>query len=86
MSVQNRAVKENRSPSYVCGRGYQDGEEKTCQCMTSRPIDAAVSEAFLAAAAPISLRVANQVLEQFEQDLVKQRRQRELQRQRQERH
>jgi hypothetical protein len=44
MSVQNRAVKESRSPSYVCGRGYQDGEEKSCQCMTSRPIDAAVAE------------------------------------------
>ena len=79
MSVQNRAVKEGRSPSYVCGRGYQDGEEKTCQCMTSRPIDAAVVEAFLAAVSPISLQVATQVMEQVEQDLISQRRQRELQ-------
>jgi hypothetical protein len=134
MSVQNRAVKESRSPSYVCGRGYQDGEEKTCQCMTSRPIDAAVVEAFLAAVSPISVRVATspsavgavrrtrrrtavvrpsqahprrggqapggtaaqrsrgqsrppskerrkstQVMEQVEQDLISQRRQRELQ-------
>jgi DNA invertase Pin-like site-specific DNA recombinase len=38
MSVQNRAVEEHRSPSYICGRGYQDGEEKTCQSMTSRPL------------------------------------------------
>jgi DNA invertase Pin-like site-specific DNA recombinase len=79
MSVQNRAVKENRSPSYVCGRGYQDGEEKSCQCMTSRPIDAAVVEVFLAAVSPISLQVATQVIDQVEQDLIGQRRQRDLQ-------
>ncbi|MGB6394857.1 MAG: recombinase family protein [Bradyrhizobium sp.] len=79
MSVQNRAVKEKRSPSYVCGRGYQDGEEKSCQCMTSRPIDAAVVEVFLAAVSPISLQVATQVIDQVEQDLIGQRRQRDLQ-------
>ena len=79
MSVQNRAMKENRSPSYVCGRGYQDGEEKSCQCMTSRPIDAAVVEAFLAAVSPSSLRVATQVVDRVEQDLIRQRRQRDLQ-------
>ena len=79
MSVQDRTAKEHRSPSYVCGRGYQDGDEKTCQCMTSRPVDAAVVEALLAAVSPISLRVATQVLDQVEQDLVAQRRQRELQ-------
>jgi DNA invertase Pin-like site-specific DNA recombinase len=79
MSVQDRASKENRSPSYICGRGYQDGDEKTCQSMTSRTVDAAVVEAFLAAVSPISLRVATQVLDQVEQDLIAQRRQRELQ-------
>ena len=79
MSVQNRAAKENRSPSYVCGRGYQDGDEKVCQSMTSRPVDAAVVAAFLGAVSPISLRVAMQVLDQVEQDLTAQRRQRELQ-------
>jgi len=79
MSVQDRAAKEQRSPSYICGRGYQDGAEKTCQSMTSRPIDAAVVEAFLAAVSPVSLRVSMQVLDQVEQDLIAQRRQRELQ-------
>jgi hypothetical protein len=78
MSVQNRAVKESRSPSYVCGRGYQDGEERSCQCMTSRPIDAVV-EAFLTAVSPVNLRVATQVMDQIEQELISQRRQRELQ-------
>src|SRR5260370_35169016 len=76
MSVQDRAAREHRSPTYICGRGYQDGDEKTCQTMTSRPIDTAVVEAFLAAVSPISLRVSMQVLEQ---DLIAQRRQRELQ-------
>jgi DNA invertase Pin-like site-specific DNA recombinase len=79
MSVQSRAASEHRSPSYICGRGYQDGDEKHCQTMTSRPVDAAVVEAFLVAVLPISLRVATQVLDQVEQDLIAQRRQRELQ-------
>ena len=79
MSVQDRAVKENRSPSYICGRAYQDGDEKICQSMTSRPVDAAVVEAFLAAVSPGGLRVAMRVLDQVEQDLIAQRRQRELQ-------
>src|SRR5258705_10476937 len=47
--------------------------------MPSRPVDAAGVDALLAAASPISLRVATQVLDQVEQDLVAQRRQRELQ-------
>ena len=79
MSVQNRAARENRSPSYICGRGYQEGDEQICQSMTSRPVDAAVVEAFLGAVSPISLQVATQVLDQVEQDLIAQRRQRELQ-------
>ncbi len=79
MSVQDRAARERRSPCYLCGRGYQDGDEKICQSMTSRPVDAAVVEAFLGAVSPLSLRVATQVLDQVEQDLVRQRRQRELQ-------
>jgi len=79
MSVQNRSVKESRSPSYVCVHGYQNGEERSCQCMTSRPIDTAVAEAFLTAVSPVNVRVATQVMDQIEQELVSQRRQRELQ-------
>ena len=79
MSVQDRAAKDRRSPSYLCARGYQDGDEKICQSMTSRPVDAAVIEAFLTAVSPISLRVAIQVLDQVEQDLKVQHRQRDLQ-------
>jgi DNA invertase Pin-like site-specific DNA recombinase len=79
MSVQNRAAKDKRSPSYICGRGYQDGDAKICQSMTSRPVDAAVVEVFLTAVSPISLQVATRVLDRVEQDLIVQRRQRDLQ-------
>ena len=79
MSVQDRAARENRAPSYTCLKGYHDGDEKICQSMTSRPVDAAVVEVFLGAVSPLSLRVAIQVLDQLEQDLIAQRRQRELQ-------
>jgi DNA invertase Pin-like site-specific DNA recombinase len=79
MSVQDRAARENRSPSYICLKGYHDGDEKICQSMTSRPTDAAVVEAFLGAVSPLSLGVATRVLDQVEQDLIARRRQRELQ-------
>ena len=80
MGVQNRALSEKRSPSYICQSGYYNGEgDKVCQSMTSRPVDAAIVEAFLEAVSPMSLEVGLQVLEQLEQDLAAQRRQRELQ-------
>src|SRR5438477_355685 len=68
-----------KAPTFICGRGYHDGDKKVCQSMTSRPVDAAVVAAFLGAVSPISLGVAMQVLDQVEQDLIAQRRQRELQ-------
>jgi DNA invertase Pin-like site-specific DNA recombinase len=79
MGVQNRAAKEKRSPSYICQLAYQDGGEKICQSMTSRPVDAAVAEAFLEAISPMSMQVATRVMDQIEQDMEAQRRQRELQ-------
>jgi hypothetical protein len=79
MGVQNRAAREKRSPSYLCGRGYQDGEAKICQSMTSRPVDAAVTRAFLEAVSPLRLAVAVRVLEQVEHNLAAQRRQWQLQ-------
>jgi DNA invertase Pin-like site-specific DNA recombinase len=78
MGVQNRAVSEKRSPTYLCQSGYEDGD-KICQSMTSRPVDAAVVEAFLQSVSPLSLEVGLRVLEQLEKDLAVQRRQRELQ-------
>ena len=79
MSVQYHGAKPTRSPSYLCQLGYQDGAERICQSMSSRPVDAAVVESFLEAVSPLSLAVSLQVLEQVEQDRAAQRRQQELQ-------
>jgi DNA invertase Pin-like site-specific DNA recombinase len=79
MAIQNRAATEKRSSAYICKYSYQDGEDSVCQSMTSQPVDAAVTRALLEAVSPQSLPVALRVLEQVEQELAAQRRQRELQ-------
>ena len=80
MGVQNHALREKRSPNYICQSSYREGEaDKICQSMTSRPVDAAIVEAFLESVSPMSLEVGFRILEQLEQDLAAQRRQRELQ-------
>ena len=79
MGVQHRAASERRAPSYICSRGYQEGDGHLCQSMTARPVDAAVAAAFLDAVTPLRLEVALRVLDQVEGDLATQRRQHELQ-------
>jgi DNA invertase Pin-like site-specific DNA recombinase len=80
MGVQNHARRESRSPTYICQSSFREGEADTiCQSMTSRPVDGAIVEAFLESVSPMSLEVGLRVLEQLEQDLAVQRRQRELQ-------
>ena len=80
MTVQNHARTENRSPTYICQSSFGSGEADTiCQSMSSRPVDGAIVEAFLESVSPMSLEVGLRVLEQLEQDLAVQRRQRELQ-------
>jgi len=76
--VQHHAASEKRSSTYLCQSAYQDGD-KLCQRMTARPVDAAVVQAFLESVSPLSLEVGLKVLEQLENDLAVQRRQRELQ-------
>ena len=78
MGVQHRAVREKRSSAYLCQSTYREGD-KACQSMTARPVDAAVVQAFLESVSPLSLEVGLKVLEQLENDLAVQRRQRELQ-------
>jgi DNA invertase Pin-like site-specific DNA recombinase len=80
MGVQNRVLSEKRSPSYICQASYHNGDaDKICQSMTSRPVDAAIAEAFLEAVSPLGVEVGFRVLEQLEEDMAAQRRQRELQ-------
>jgi hypothetical protein len=80
MGVQNHVLREKRSPSYICQASYHNGDaDKICQSMTSRPVDAAIAEALLEAVSPLGVEVGFRVLEQLEQDMAAQRRQRELQ-------
>jgi hypothetical protein len=80
MGVQNHVLREKRSPSYICQASYHNGDtDKICQSMTSRPVDAAIAEALLEAVSPLGVEVGLRVLEQLEQDMAAQRRQRELQ-------
>jgi hypothetical protein len=80
MGVQNHVLREKRSPTYICQSGYGNGDtDKICQSMTSRPVDTAIAEAFLEAVSPLGVEVGLRVLEQLEQDMASQRRQRELQ-------
>jgi DNA invertase Pin-like site-specific DNA recombinase len=80
MGVQHHASRERRSPAYICQLGQQhDGEEASCQSMTSHPVDTAVTQAFLEAVSPLGVDVAIQVLDQAEQQLVAQRHQWDLQ-------
>jgi DNA invertase Pin-like site-specific DNA recombinase len=80
MTAQYHVQRESRSPTYICQSSFRNGETDTiCQTMSSRPVDGAIVEAFLESVSPMSLEVGVRVLEQLEQDLAAQRRQRELQ-------
>ena len=78
MGVQHHAASEKRSSAYICQSGYEDGD-RLCQSMTSRPVDAAVGEAFLESVSPLNLAIGLRVVEQLENDLSAQQRQRDLQ-------
>jgi DNA invertase Pin-like site-specific DNA recombinase len=80
MGVQHHAAKEKRSATYICQLGHQqDGEDRICQSMTARPVDAAVVQAFLETISPLGVQVAVAVLAQVEQQLLDLRHQQELQ-------
>jgi DNA invertase Pin-like site-specific DNA recombinase len=79
MSVFHYSTKEKRAPGYGCVAGYIDGAAKTCQMMSSAPIDAAVAEQFLAAVTPAQVDVALRALEAFEAEQAEGRRQRQMQ-------
>jgi DNA invertase Pin-like site-specific DNA recombinase len=78
MNVFYYSTKEKRAPGYGCVTAYVHGG-KTCQMMSSTPVDAAVSELFLAAVTPAQLDVALRALEAYEEERVETRRQRQMQ-------
>jgi hypothetical protein len=81
MSVFYYSTKEKRAPGYGCVAGYVDGGP-TCQMMSSAPVDAAVSELFLAAVTPAQVDVALRALDAYEAERAEARRQRQMQIQR----
>jgi DNA invertase Pin-like site-specific DNA recombinase len=81
MSVFYYSTKEKRAPGYGCVAGYVDGG-KTCQMMSSAPVDAAVAELFLAAVTPAQVDVALRALDEYEAERAEARRQRQMQIQR----
>jgi DNA invertase Pin-like site-specific DNA recombinase len=78
MSVFSYSTKEKRAPGYGCVAGYANGGP-TCQMMSSAPVDAAVTELFLAAVTPAQVEVALRALDAYEAEQAEVKRQRRLQ-------
>ncbi len=79
MTVFTYSTKEKRAPGYGCVAAYLNGAAATCQMMSSAPVDAAVTELFLAAVTPAQLDIALHALDQYEADQADARRQRQMQ-------
>ena len=78
MSVFHYSTKEKRAPGYGCVAGYVNGGP-TCQMMSSAPVDAAVTELFLAAVTPAQVDVALRALDAYEAEQAEVQRQRRMQ-------
>jgi DNA invertase Pin-like site-specific DNA recombinase len=78
MSMFHYSTKEKRAPGYGCVAAYTNGG-KTCQMMSSAPVDAAVAELFLAAVTPAQVDVALRALDAYESERAEARRQRQMQ-------
>jgi DNA invertase Pin-like site-specific DNA recombinase len=78
MSVFYYSTKEKRAPGYGCVAGYANGGQ-TCQMMSSAPVDATVTELFLAAVTPAQVDVALRALDAYEAEQAEAKRQRGLQ-------
>jgi DNA invertase Pin-like site-specific DNA recombinase len=78
MSVFYYSTKEKRAPGYGCVAEYVNGGP-TCQMMSSAPVDAAVTELFLAAVTPAQVEVALRALDAYEAEQAEAKRQRRLQ-------
>jgi DNA invertase Pin-like site-specific DNA recombinase len=78
MSMFHYSTKEKRAPGYGCVAAYANGGA-TCQMMSSAPVDAAVTELFLAAVTPAQVDVALRALDAYESEREGARRQRQMQ-------
>jgi DNA invertase Pin-like site-specific DNA recombinase len=78
MSVFHYSTKEKRAPGYGCVAAYANGG-RTCQMMSSAPVDAAVTELFLAAVTPAQVDVTLRALDAYEAEQAEVKRQRRMQ-------
>lgn len=66
MTVHTYAAREGRRPAYMCARDYQVGTaERTCQNMSSKPVDDAVVTLFLETMTPAQLEIAIKAVDQL---------------------
>jgi DNA invertase Pin-like site-specific DNA recombinase len=62
MSVNSYSTKEKRIPAYICCHEYHQHGGATCQSMTSRGVDQAVTDLFLDAVSPAKVDIALQAM------------------------
>jgi DNA invertase Pin-like site-specific DNA recombinase len=79
MGLQHYATREQRAPAYVCYQAYQNEGGATCQCMSAKGVDEAMTTLFLEAMTPAKVDLAVGALEELERDRVATRQQWELQ-------
>ena len=82
MAVFYYSTNEKRAPGYGCVHDNQKHGGPTCQCMSSKGIDEAVTRLFLSAVSPAKIHIALQALEELEADHAEARKQWDLQLQR----
>jgi DNA invertase Pin-like site-specific DNA recombinase len=79
MGLQHYATREQRAPAYVCYQAYQNEGGATCQCMSAKGVDEAITTLFLEAMTPAKVDLAVGVLEALERDRAATRQQWTLQ-------
>jgi hypothetical protein len=70
MGLQHYATREQRAPAYTCYRAYQNEGATTCQCMSAKGVDAAVTALFLQAVSPAQVDIALRALQELEHERV----------------
>jgi DNA invertase Pin-like site-specific DNA recombinase len=79
MTVLHYSTKEQRSPGYGCFYNYSRKGGSTCQCMSARVIDEAVTRLFLSVVTPAKIDIALQALKELDANRQEACRQWELQ-------
>lgn len=79
MGLQHYATREQRAPAYVCYHAYHNEGGASCQSMSAKGVDAAITTLFLEAMTPAKVDLAMGALAELERDRAATRQQWELQ-------